>query len=131
MNYYLLRHSHHEDYKSRGGYIPSYSRGFITAGSLFFHKSGQIWELVGLPKSFWLYCENDCYVNNGKTVLVKVGNFPQRAREIMFPDAWMLRFGPRSKVVALRRDSDEVLRLRWRRVSLAEVKAREMMWEMG
>ena len=85
-------------------YIPSYSRGFITAGSIFFHKSGQIWELIGNPS--------------------------EEELNTSLWDILHLRFGPGSKVVALRRGSDEAIRLRWRRCSLAEIRLREVMEEI-
>ena len=111
-------------------YIPSYSRGFVTAGSLFFHKSGQIWELVGLPKEWSIYGRDQTVLPNSRMSIVKVGDSTKMQLETSFPDVLHLRFGPGSKVVAFRRDSDEVIRLRWRRCSLAEIRLREMMEEI-
>ena len=110
-------------------YIPSYSRGFITAGCLFFHKSGQIWELVGLPKEWTIYGKDQTSLPNSRTVIVKVGNSTKQELFSSFPGTLHLRFGPGSKVVALRSDSDEV-KLKWRRCSLAEIRLREMMEEI-
>ena len=111
-------------------YIPSYSRGFVTAGCLFFHKSGQIWELVGLPKEWTIYGGNHTTLPNSRTVIVKVGNSTNLQLKNSFPGTLHLRFGPGSKVVAVRSGSDEVIRLRWKRCSLAEIRLREIMEEV-
>ena len=113
-------------------YIPSYSRGFIAAGGLFFHKSGQIWELVGLPKEWSVYSERkDCTVlPNSRMAIIKVGNYTKEQLDTFFPGVLHLRFGPGSKVVAIRSGSDEVIKLKWRRCSLAEIKLREMLEEI-
>ena len=108
------------------GYVSSYSGGFVAAGSLFFHKSGQIWELLGTPKDAIIKAErggevNGCYVH-------KVGNFTQREKEVAFPTVLILEFGPGSKVTATTRDSnDPPIRLKWRRCSLAEIRLREVI----
>lgn len=120
-------------------YIPSYSRGFITAGSIFFHKSGQIWELIGLPEIWSIYAKYQASLSNPKINLVKVGNSSEEELNTSFgsvlhlrfgPGVLHLRFGPGSKVVALRRGSDEAIRLRWRRCSLAEIRLREVVKEI-
>ena len=111
-------------------YIPSYSRGFITAGSIFFHKSGQIWELIGLPEEWSIYAKHQAPLSNPKINLVKVGNSSEEELNLSLWDILHLRFGPGSKVVALRRGSDEASRLRWRRCSLAEIRLREVMKEI-
>ena len=113
-------------------YIPSYSRGFITAGSIFFHKSGQIWELIGLPEEWSIYATkcHQASLSNSRVNLVKVGNSSEEELNTSLGDILHLRFGPGSKVVALRRGSDEAIRLRWRRCSLAEIRLREVMKEI-
>ena len=111
-------------------YVPSYTDGFLVDRSLFFHKSGQIWELVGLPKEWSIYAGGTTPLLPG-VVRVKIGNFSKRHLETSFPNLLHLRFGPDSKVVAVKRDSNEVIRLRWRRCSLAEIHLREMMEEVG
>ena len=110
-------------------YIPSYSRGFITAGSIFFHKSGQIWELIGLPEKWSIYAKYQASLSSPKIHLFKVGNSSEEELNLSLWDLH-LRFGPGSKVVALRRGSDRVIRLRWRRCSLAEIRLREVMEEI-
>ena len=109
------------------GYVPSYSDGFVTAGSVFFHKSGQIWELLGFPKGHTeiraeiVNQTEDCYV-------LRVGNFTQREKDLSFPDVMILEFGQRGKVTVTMRDSkDPPIHLRWRRCSLAEIRLREVM----
>lgn len=121
-NYYILIS------KDKGrGYVPSYSKGFVTAGSLFFHKSGQIWELLGIPKSHKIIKAERA----GETKdyhLHKVGNFTQHEKDVSFPDVLILEFGPRGKVTATTRDSKEApIRLRWRRCSMAEIRLREVI----
>lgn len=111
-------------------YIPSYSRGFIAAGSIFFHKSGQIWELMGLPKDWSVYGGNRTSLLNSGISIVKVGNYTKKELDTSSHDTLHLRFGPGSKVVAVRRDSDEVIRLKWRRCSLAEIELRELLEEV-
>lgn len=111
-------------------YIPSYSRGFITAGSIFFHKSGQIWELIGLPEEWSIYAKYQASLSNSRVNLVKVGNSSKEELNTSLWDILHLRFGPGSKVVALRRGSDEAIKLRWRRCSLAEIRLREVMEEI-
>lgn len=108
-------------------YIPSYSRGFIAAGCLFFHKSGQIWELVGLPKEWSIYGGDQTVLPNSRMSIVKVGNSTKIQLETSFSQVLHLRFGPGSKVVAIRRDSNEVIRLKWRRCSMAEIRLREVI----
>lgn len=109
------------------GYVPSYSEGFVTAGSVFFHKSGQIWELLGFPKGHKeiraeiLNPTKDFYVH-------RVGNFAQREKDLSFPGAMILEFGQRGKVTVTMRDSkNPPIRLKWRRCSLAEIRLREVM----
>lgn len=115
----------------RRRYIPSYSRGFVTADSLFFHKSGQIWELVGLPEEWSIYGGDQYVLPNSRMAIIKVGNYTKEQLDTSFSWSLHLRFGPGSKVVAVRRDSDEVIRLKWRRCSLAEIKLREILEEIG
>lgn len=100
------------------------------AGCLFFHKSGQIWELMGLPKEWSIYGGDQTTLPNSRTIIIKVGNSTKQQLENSFPGTLHLRFGPVSKVVAIRGDSDEVLKLKWRRCSLAEIRLREMMEEI-
>lgn len=109
------------------GYVPSYSEGFITAGSVFFHKSGQIWELLGFPKGHTeiraeiLNPTKDFYVH-------RVGNFTQQEKDFSFPEVMILEFGQRGKVTVTMRDSkNPPIRLKWRRCSLAEIRLREVM----
>lgn len=114
--------------KDKGrGYVPSYSQGFVTAGSLFFHKSGQIWELLGIPKNnTFIKAERAGKVNGCD--LRKVGNFSQREKDLSFPDLLILEFGPGSKVTATTRDSKKPpIHLKWRRCSLAEIRLREVI----
>lgn len=111
-------------------YIPSYSRGFIAAGGLFFHKSGQIWELVGLPEEWSIYGGDQTILPNSRMAIIKVGNYTKKELDTFFPGVLHLRFGPGSKVVAIRSGSDEVIKLKWRRCSLAEIRLREMLEEI-
>ena len=114
--------------KNKGrGYVPSYSDGFVTAGSVFFHKSGQIWELLGFPEGH-PDIRGEIVNRTEDCCLYKVGNFTQREKDLSFPDTMILEFGQRGKVTVTMRDSkDPPIRLKWRRCSLAEIRLREVM----
>lgn len=120
MPYYILVPTE----PSQDQYIPSYSYGFIAAGSVFFHKSGQIWELVGVPrpiiKFFGIRIRPGFY---------KVGNFTEEElkRENIFRREY-LHFGERGEVWwYCSGGGSRRIRLKWRRCSLTEIRLRQIM----
>lgn len=123
-NYYIMLPKNSTN--TNRGYVPSYSRGFVTASSLFFHRSGQIWELLGLPKDCTIKAE---MTSEAKTyTLHKVGNFTEREKSLTFSSVWALEFGPKGKVTASTCESKEPpIQLKWRRCSIAEIRLREVI----
>lgn len=114
MSYYIL-------ISVRDPYTPSYNCGFVTGGSIFFHKSGQIWELEGVPvpKKLFGIRMTDRY---------KAGNFTEE--ELSTKNIFRLpylHFGKRGAVWYCSSDGSERTRLRWRRCSLTEIRLRQII----
>ena len=105
----------------RNNYSPSYNCGFLTAGSVFFHKSGQIWELEGIPKPIQFFGIRmiDRY---------KVGNFTkEELNSRNYFELPYLHFGRRGKVWYCSSDGSRRIRLKWRRCSLTEIRLRQIL----
>ena len=102
-------------------YIPSYNRGFIAAGSVFFHKSSQIWELQGIPRPI------EFFGIRVKPGLYKVGNFTEKELEKNIFAREYLHFGNRGEVWYCSSTGSKKIRLRWRRCSLTEVRLRQIL----
>ena len=115
MPYYILTTT----YPNQDSYISSYSYGFIAAGSVFFHKSGQIWELVGVPRPIEFF---GIRIRPG---FYKVGNFTEEElKEKNLFSREYLHFGERGEVWYC---GSIRIRLRWRRCSLTEIRLRQIL----
>lgn len=115
MSYYILVPTE----PSQDRYIPSYSCGFIAAGSVFFHKSTQIWELMGIPRPIEFF---GIRIKPGR---YKVGNFTKEELEAknIFSREY-LHFGKRGEVWYC---GSKRIRLKWRRCSLTEIRLRQIL----
>lgn len=102
-------------------YIPSYNLGFIAAGSVFFHKSTQIWELQGIPRPI------EFFGIRIKPGFYKVGNFTEKELERNIFAKEYLHFGNRGKVWYCSSTGSMEIRLRWRRCSLTEIRLRQIL----
>lgn len=102
-------------------YSPSCNCGFVSAGSIFFHKSGQIWELEGIPKPIRFF---------GIRMIdrFKVGNFTEKELNgENYLELPYLLFEKRGKVWYCSSDGSRRIRLRWRRCSLTEIRLRQII----
>lgn len=117
MSYYILVPTDpHQD-----PYVPSYNCGFITAGSVFFHKSSQIWEIVGIPRPI------DFFGLMIKPGFYKAGNFTEKELRRNYFTKNYLHFGKRGEAWYCSSDGSKRIRLRWRRCSLTEIRLRQII----
>lgn len=102
-------------------YIPSYNCGFVLDGSIFFHKSGQIWEITGLPKEWTLRSKYSEYLSHfGKYMANTVYPLPPG-----YPDLCYSLTYVRGKLYLKDGNTGELTRLGWRRVPMAEILIRQ------
>lgn len=107
--------------KSGRHYIPSYNCGFVLDGSIFFHKSGQIWEVTGLPKEWTLQSKYSEYLSYlGKYMVSKMYPVPPGISVASMTLTYV-----RGKLHLKDESTGELTRLGWRRVSMAEILIRQ------
>lgn len=110
-------------------HIPTYDCGFSLGGSLYFHKSGQLWELMGVPLGVKLRAEKlgEGVEWNARTLAFKLNNFSADYLSCKPnpPPPTYLHFQG-SKAFLIDDEKGTKTRLRWRHVSQAELAIKEI-----